>query len=235
MERSIEIRIMAVRERREKYILPMLKQLGMSEDIVFYDEPGKKKIAMRNARKTWLAPTQSEYVCVLQDDIQLCNNFVEILNKCACNFPHSIFSFFQPRLRWEDKDSETPYIKITGCGMYGPAILMPAYMIKDIFYWGDKVYGEDFKHDDTVIGFFAKVHNIPVMSTIPCLIQHLGHNDSILGYNNKNKVSKVFCVDIDLAQFDTKKYKKSKSIPNTVFLPDGGYKTGKLIPITELK
>ena len=225
---------MAVRERREKYILPMLKVLNLSEDIVFYDKPRKKKIAMQNAKRTWLSKTSSTHVCVLQDDLQLCDNFVQIVNKCSEKFPRAIFSFYQPRLRWEDKGKDTPYIRITSCGMYGQAIMMPANMIPLVFYWGDKNYGSDYPHDDTVIGFFASVNEVPVMATIPCLVQHLGHNASALGYNNKNKVSKVFDEKPDLEQFDAETYIRSKSIPNTPIPPIGGYKCGSLLKLKEM-
>lgn len=233
---KVEYRIMAVRERREKYILPMLQQLKMSEDIVFYDIPRDKKNrnAMQNAKRTWLAPTEADFVCVLQDDLELCNNFTEIVSKCAESFPTSIFSFYQPRLKWEDKSPETPYIRIMGSGMYGQAIMIPSKMIPLVFYWGDENFGADYKHDDTVIGFFASTNEIPVMATIPCIVQHLGHSESSLGYNNKNKVSKVYQKDIDTAQFDTNKFIKSKHIPNTVIKPEGGYKCGKLKKLTEL-
>lgn len=233
---SVEFRIMAVRERREKFILPMLDSLGMNESIVFYDHPREKedRNAMQNAKHTWLAPTRATHVCVLQDDLELCNGFVQAVEKCAENFPFSIFSFYQPRLKQQDRSPETPYIRIMGCGMYGQAIMIPAKLIPLVFYWGDRNFGTDYPHDDTVIGFFAKVNEIHVMATIPCLVQHLGHSESVLGYNNKNKVSKVYQKDIDLSAFDTKKFIKSKLIPNTEIPPKGGYLCGSLRKLSEM-
>ena len=233
---SVEFRIMGVKARREKYILPMLKTLNMSEDIVFYDieRDKKNKNAMQNAKRTWLKPTKSDFICVLQDDLELCDNFVEIVNKCAESYPTSIFSFYQPRLKPEDASPETPYVKIVGCGMYGQAIMIPSKLVPSVFYWGDKNFGKDYPHDDTVIGFFAKVNNIPVMATIPCLVQHLGHNDSQLGYNNKNKISRVYKKSIDISKFDTQKFIKSRLIPNTEIPPKGGYLCGSLQKLTEL-
>lgn len=233
---SIEFRIMGVKARREQYILPMLKSLNMSEDIVFYDidRDKKNRNAMQNAKRTWLAPTKADFICVLQDDLELCNGFVEAVNKCAENFPTSIFSFYQPRLKPEDANSETPYVKIIGCGMYGQAIMIPSKLVPLVFYWGDKNFGQDYPHDDTVIGFFAKINNISVMATNPCLVQHLGHSSSQLGYNNKNKISKVYQKYIDLDFFNTNKFVKSKLIPNTEIPPKGGYLCGSLRKLTEL-
>lgn len=225
---------MAVRERREKYILPMLDTLGMDESIVYYDDDRNDKMAMPNARRTWLAPTEATHVCVLQDDLELSNRFPEIVEKCADNFPSSIFSFFQSQLKEEDKGANTPYIQIRGCGMYGQAIMIPRKMIPVMFYWIDENYGVDYRHDDTAIGFFASMNDIPVMSTIPSIVQHLGHNDSTLGYNNKRKVSRVFMKDVDANEFDAKTYIMSRNISNFQVMPKNGFKYGSLKTLKEL-
>ena len=227
---------MAVRERREKYILPMLQELGMEEDIVYYDiaRPKAERNAMQNAKRTWLASSEKTHVCVMQDDLHLCKGFTEIVNECADRFPDAIFSFYQPRLRWEDANNGTPYIEIVGGGMYGQCIMMPTEMVEPCFRWGDINYGKDYPHDDTVIGFFATVNGIKVMATIPSLVQHLGNSDSALGYNNKNKVSKVFLEAPDIVWFKTNSFSKSKRIPNTEIPPKGGYKCGRLLRLTEI-
>lgn len=230
---TVEFRIMGVPQRREKYILPMLEQLKLAEDIVSYDFLLEKN-PMKSAKRAWLKKTTADHICVLQDDILLCDNFKEIVEKCANNFPSSVFSFYNPRLSEDDFSAITPYRKVTGCGMYGPAIMMPAKMVPLVFYWGDKVYGQDFKHDDTVIGFFCSVNGIDVMTTVPAIIQHLGHSESMLGYNNKRKISKVFCKEPDVNFFDTKQFIRTKNIPNTVIVPKEGYKTGKLVPLLEV-
>lgn len=232
---KIEFRIMGVPHRREKYILPMLEKLKMDESIVFYDEKdGKNKNALSNARKAWLADTDAEFVCVLQDDLLLCDQFVDAAYACAKNFPNSIFSFFNTRIKPCDVSKNTPYINVVGCGVYGQAIMIPTYMIKPMFFWIDANYGKDYKHDDIAIGFFASLNDVMVMTTAPCIVQHLAHNDSVLGYNNKNKVSRVFQQSVDVSFFDTRKFIKSKYIPNTPLKPDGGYKHGSLMTLSEL-
>lgn len=230
---SVDFRIMAVKSRREKFVLGMLNSLGMDESIVCYDEPGLPKTAMRNARRTWTKPTTHSHVCVLQDDLELCDNFVEIVNECAKQFPDRVFSFFNARLKPEDKLS-TPYMEVRGSGMYGQAIMIPSSLISPLFFWVDEVYGPEYPHDDTAIGFFCNVHSIPVMTTIPCLVQHLACSDSELGYNNKNKISKVYEKSPDVASFKQNRYGLTKYIPNSNIPPKGGYKTGKLKRLDEV-
>ena len=229
----IEYRIMGVPERREKYILPMLSRLGLPEDIVSYDYK-KTGNAMENAKRTWLKETDADFVCVFQDDLLLAHNIKSIINECAEHFPKAVFSFYNPRIHPEERTNETPYVRVVGYGLYGPALLIPTYMIKPIFYWGDVVYGRDFPHDDTVIGFFCKTHNVDVMTTNPSIVQHLGHNDSMLGYNNKNKVSKVFEENVVVDIFKTSKCVNSKYIPNTEIKPQGGYPCGQLKRLSEI-
>ena len=225
---------MGVKNRREKYILSMLENLGLSEDIVFYDIERENKNAMANAKKAWLAETNKSHICVMQDDIELCVGFKEIVEECSERFPNAIFSFYNSRLTFEDKKEETPYIQIIGSGMYGQCIMMPADLAKLCFYWSDKNFGKDYPHDDTAIGFFAEINKIPVMSTIPCIVQHLGHNDSELGYNNKNKVSKVYMKEPSLEAFKTNIFFKSKRIQNHEIPPKGGYLLGTLKKIEEI-
>lgn len=229
---------MGVRKRREEFIIPMLDSLNMDESIVFYDDKydySKKDInALRCCKKAFLAPTDKTHVCVMQDDLELCDNFKEIVDECAIRFPDAVFSFYQPRLRQEDRSSETPYVRIKGSGMYGQCIMIPAYMTKLVFLWSDMNYGEDYIHSDTVIGFFCEVNNVPVMATNPCIVQHLGHSNSAMGYNNKNKVSKIYEKNIDVDLFKTNKYIVSKSIPNTPIPPKGGYKCGSLRKLKDL-
>lgn len=230
---SVEFRIMGIPSRREKFILPMLKHLGLNEDSVYYDYKMERN-PLKSAKRAWLPESQSTHVCVLQDDIELCDNFVEIVNICAKKFPNSVFSFYNPRVRPEERSTETPYVRVKGCGMYGPAIMMPSFLIPLVFLWGDKNYGKDYKHDDTVIGFFCQVNKISVMTTNPSIIQHLGSTESALGYNNKNKISKVYQKDIKSCFFDTNKFVESKYIPNTKIEPKGGYRFGRLLTMEEL-
>lgn len=231
---SVDFRIMAVKSRREKYVLDILSSIGKDESIVTYDKEGLPKNPMRNAKATWLKDTTCTHVCVLQDDVEPCKYFTEIVNICAEMFPFAVFSFYNPRLTFEDTPKDTPYLKVPGSGMYGPAIMIPKAFIKPMFYWGDCVYGEDFPHDDTVIGFFCEVHKIPVMTTIPGIVQHLGCSDSFMGYNNKKKVSRVYDFETLPDKFKTNKFGVSKYIPNTKIEPKGGYKTGTLKSLSEI-
>ena len=159
---------------------------------------------------------------------------MEIVEICAEMFPEAVFSFYNPRLTFEDGVKGTPYLKVPGSGMYGPAILMPKVYIKPMFFWGDCTYGGDYKHDDIVIGSFCEVHKIPVMSTVPGIIQHLAFGDSFMGYNNKKKVSKVYRKDVNPEDFKTNKFGVSKYIPNSKIEPKGGYKTGVLKRLDEV-
>lgn len=234
---SVDFRIMAVRQRREKYILPMLKSLGMDESIVLYDDEYNKKEkninAYRCCKRAFLLPTTKTHVCVLQDDLELCDNFVEIAEKCAETFPNAVFSFYQSTLTEADKLPDSPYVKINGCGMYGQCIMIPSSIINIMFDWIDCNYGLDYTHSDIPIGAFCLKNNVSVMATNPCILQHLAHNDSAMGYNNKNKVSKVYSPHIDVEQFGSRKYFE-KYVANGDYPPVGGYKFGKLLSIAEM-
>lgn len=129
---KVDVRIMAVRARREKFILPLLESLGLSEDeTVIYDDRGRKGDAMYNAKRAWMSPGDNDatHRIVLQDDVELSSGFLEIAEKCADNFPLAVFSFFNTRIDDCSFSPVTPYVKVRGCGVYGQAIMMPKCMI----------------------------------------------------------------------------------------------------------
>ena len=137
-------------------------------------------------------PEKCTHRLVLQDDVMLCNNFQKIVTKAVEKHPDAVWTLYSSRLKSEHMTKNTPYVRIRGNGIWGQAIIMPREHIVPCFEWVTKKFGADFPHDDTGIGFYTVEHKVPVFSTFPSTIQHLCPNNSVLGYNNKNKVSKVW-------------------------------------------
>jgi hypothetical protein len=218
---AVDIRIMAVPKRRDM-VLAMLAQLGMPETIVSYDDRPQGGGPLYTARKCWLHPLQPgcTHRLVLQDDLELCTGFRVVAHLAAAAFPEAIFSFFNPRLRFTDRKTASPYILIPGGGCYGQAIMIPAPLIKPCFRWVDRALGVGYEGDDTAIGLYSHARDVPMMATIPATVQHLAPMNSALGYNNPRKVSKVW-QGRDLAgeDWNNRNYSMSKAIPNLTGLP----------------
>jgi hypothetical protein len=224
----LSVKIMAT-PKRTKYIPNMLKSLNMDKNIVMFDDRKELGDAMYNAKRCWLAPLEKENVThrlVLQDDLELVNDFMPIITEAIKNFPDVIWSLYNSRIRfddvpsadWKTFDNLIPYVNTNGGGVYGQAIIIPVKYIDDCFKWIDIHLGKDYIHDDRAIGAFAFKNNIPVYTTIPSTVQHLAANDSTLKYNNKKKISKVY-IGKDLSNIDwtTKEFHVSKSFIKNKF------------------
>lgn len=189
-----DIKIMASPKRRA-YVEEMVERLHLDIDKdVFFDDRTDPKGAMYTARKTWLLPFEDESVthrCVLQDDVLTGKDFEHIIQRLVSTYPDEVFSLYCSRTALVDMKKDGNYVEIAGCGVWGQGVIIPRKHIQPLFAWVDSI-NPDYPHDDTAIGEYAKFHGVRVLTTVPNLIQHNCPTASLLGYNNKNKVSKVF-------------------------------------------
>lgn len=183
-----DIRIFGV-EKRIDNIRQTQKILKVPDDHIIIDQ--KREGCLPTARKAWLLPTDKKFVIVLQDDIELCNNFLAYCTKMCTMFPKVIVSLFPlqfihaDELRWYGIPTASPYITTnvtSGCG-----IIMPTEFIEPcIGSWT-----EADTEDDVSINRWAKENGIPVITTLPPLIQHLG-DDSVVRPGNAIRRSPHF-------------------------------------------
>jgi hypothetical protein len=190
---KVDVRIMGVPQRMG-FIRDMLKQLESDQSIVAFDDRPKGGCGMYTARKCWLAPVPEgvTHRLVLQDDLDLCDGFKEIVEQIVGTWPKAFITLFSALVRFEHKKIQSPYVLVPGSSCYGPAIVLPVEQVSECFAWIDKHLGLEYPHDDRAISEFAIMHRIPIITTIPSTVQHLAPTASLLGYNNKRKVSKVW-------------------------------------------
>lgn len=218
---KVDIKIMAVKPRRNM-VLKMCEQMGLKEeDTVIYDDRPNGGGTLYTCRKCWEAPVPDgvTHRLVLQDDVLLCDNFVSIMNKIVNVHPEFIFTLFCPRLRFEHAVAESPYIIIKGWNTWGPGNMMPVKYIKPMFDFVDSELGADFPFDDGIYSWWAKREKVYIASTIPSTVQHLCPTESTLGYNNKNKITKVWAgADLSGVNWDSEDITFSPPMPISVSL-----------------
>ena len=110
---------------------------------------------------------------LIQDDVEPCGNFVDIVEQIMVAHPNTIFSFFP--YYYMDKtvevDLENPFWEVeivSGCCIAVPN----KYIGEMVQYMRRQKYlscGEDL-----VIGWFASDNKIPILTSIPSLVQHVG-------------------------------------------------------------
>jgi hypothetical protein len=123
--------------------------------------------------------------------MDICDNFKEICDEIIKVHPDKIVSFFL----WEGRENNDYLNSLTSPYIYsrfviGMGILMPVKYIDDCFSYIKEKFDDNIA-DDIGIQKWAFDRGIPVISTIPSLVQHLG-DVSLLDSNNPIRRSVYF-------------------------------------------
>ena len=170
--KSIDIKIMAHPSRRDN-VLKILQQLDMDESIVVYDDREHGGDALYTAKKVWSIPMDIEktHRLVLQDDILLCDNFLEIVNTIINTMPNKVISLFNMLPSELVKNKQCCYKKYYT--LSGVAIIMPKIYIQNCWKWIDMHCGNN-TNDDLMIARYCEEHCIDMFTTVPAIVQHIG-------------------------------------------------------------
>ena len=167
----IDIRIMGVPERLS-YIKSLKSILGTPSDKIIIDTEHLGVIP--TAKRAWLLPTDKEYTMVLNDDVLLCDGFLEICERIVVAMPNAIISLFpiqfqsSTSIRTGCKPTVSPYVAADV--LSGVGIIMPTkYARPCIESWVPNA-----KCDDRSIEQWAKKNRIPIITTLPAILQHIG-------------------------------------------------------------
>ena len=221
MSVKCDIKIMAS-PKRYAHVLNACKVLGLDidKDVFFDDRPGGGHAAY-TSEKTWSLPFEDgiTHRCVLQDDVLACRNFRDTLERIIAQKPDAVFTLFCPsgKLKEFYEGAERPLIvEIRRGGMYGPAIVMPRKYVDAVYDWGRIISGgREILHDDVLFGEFALSHSIKIFTTAPTIVQHICPDRSLLGYNDKRKVSKVFEFEVGSLEWEKADGSRFLSLPNS--------------------
>lgn len=146
------------------------------------------------AKKAWYIDSTSDVthrIC-LQDDVDVSDNFIEIVTKIINSKPDAIIALmpYLPDVRINDlvtelKAKNTPYIIPSRTS--GPGVIIPVKYINDVFT--DRsctkprcFYERDDRDEDILFAYWANRNNVSYLSTWPAIILHLG-TDSLLNPN----------------------------------------------------
>lgn len=171
---KISVRIFGV-PSRIKNIRENQTRLHIPDENIFIDE--KHDGCVKTAMRAWSYPTDKEFVLVLQDDVELCDNFVECCNKIVNAHPFKIISLFPIQLMSRNnvwslvKNLKSPYVFTGSEGTSGCGIIMRTEWIPDCLKSWE---GSGLNGDDTNINAWAKKTGTPIITTVPATIQHIG-------------------------------------------------------------
>lgn len=170
---TIDIRIFGVPERMTN-ILSLKSVLGVPDDRVVIDVEHAGCIP--TAKRAWGIGTESDFVLVLQDDVELCDDFLAYCARIASAHPKAIIGFYPgyfPRVNHIRRRPPTPYISVDKIS--APGIMMPSsYVGPCLGSWTDEDAATGRRGDDTNIQEWALTNGVTMLTTIPCIIQHIG-------------------------------------------------------------
>ena len=183
----IDIRIMAHPSRRDN-VMETLSVLSLPEDVVTWDDREVGGDAMYTAQKAWNAsiPDGCTHRLVLQADIEICNGFLAIVNVVAEKHPAQVVSFFH----CENYDDIQRYIRTSR--LWGCAVMIPTHLIKDCWEYIKHIPEKPWctcpelvmPHDTDCIMLWATENGVPIINTVPSLVQHIG-DESLVGFKEK--------------------------------------------------
>lgn len=171
---NIDARIFGVPSRIEN-IRKNQAILRIPEDRIFIDE--RRDGCVKTALRAWTHPTDKEFVLVLADDAELCDDFAKCCERIVHAMPDKIISLFplsfmgrENVLPWAST-LQSPYISLGSEGASGLCIIMRSEWIQDCTRgW----LTSGLNGDDTNINLWAKNTGVDIVTTIPSTIQHIG-------------------------------------------------------------
>ncbi len=179
---TVDFKIIASRKRQE--MAESLRDvLGLTDDDIIYDDRPDGGNPLVPTREAWLKPHETgvTHRVVLNEDVQVCENFKNICDQMAHSHPDCAFSLFTMELDGEIHDDfigrlDTPYVR-HDWALWGCAILMPLAMVDECFNYIAINFDENV-HESYGIFSFLKHKGIPILATIPVTVQHIG-DDSL--------------------------------------------------------
>lgn len=144
------------------------------------------KMAMLNYSKP--------YHLILEDDVKLCQDFIEGVDLMCGLFPdHPISLFNMLNFAALNRRAQQLDIAFLGTnGATGQAQLWPTHVLKEFILWCDAHVPEHVPYEDTRLWLWLKQTNNKIYLTCPNLVEHLCPNDSTLGFKGNKRVSADF-------------------------------------------
>ncbi len=174
--KKVSISIMAIPFRRANVekIVSKIPEIPIS---VIYDT--KSEGCWQTAKKAWRSmPPDATHHLVLQDDIDVCDNFYATVLKVVEANPKAIISLFASRFRAEEMaDAQARGVSwmVRSRGLTAQAILMPRQYVIDFLYFcamniREGVWKPD--QDDIRVRIWQNERKYPTWFTVPELVDH---------------------------------------------------------------
>ena len=219
---------MACYDRKEMVEAEVEKLKGCDVKVFYDDRPQEERKGTYYTQLKCIEDALNgdyTHLVLLQDDILLVNDFDKCIKELIKFKPYDLWTLFCPRIC--EANTEEPYGQIFPANTWGQGNVIEIGMLKEIMKFREEKI-PNYIYDDGLYLMYCIENNLPVYTTRVGLLQHLCPTDSTLGYNNKNKVSKVFLGEdiYDKVNWKSRDYKKF-NLPTTADLEKEYKKYGR--------
>ena len=181
MSYQCDIKIMCV-PKRMLNVARLCGKLGLTilDAVIDHKQEGNP---FNTSRRAFSEPIEEgvTHRCVLQDDVDVCDGFNDMIQELVNRYPDAIWSLYSRKR--ESTDIQEGSIVSTGGRIWGPGVIIPVKYLYSIYEKYDSGY-EGYIHDDGFYCGWAKWKKIPTLTTYPCAVR-LMEDDSLLDHTLK--------------------------------------------------
>lgn len=181
MRLAVRIQTKGTRERWTELLLDLLEQEIYSKHLDVSIRIVSNKNLWQSCKDTFLSTDENDtHILVLQDDVLPCLDIVEtaqIIAELLPNDPVTFFSSSDAVAHALQKGSNWAQIAVW---FMAQCYMLPTALACDMVQWIDEYCRQDIKHDDDRMATYMWYHHKKVFVTVPCLVEHIGWNDTTL-------------------------------------------------------
>lgn len=177
-------------------------QLDLMPDAIVVTDPDREGVwptTVRAYEAILDNAGDATHALVLQDDMLPCRSFVANTHAAIEAVPDRAIQLFSMRKGVQEAAARGDRWVRTVDGVWGGSTVIPIAWVRPFLRWCERLIRRDFKHDDSRLYAYIVLESLGrVWHTCPPLLQHVGASDSLLGQNNRNRVSTAWDRDLPL-------------------------------------
>jgi len=135
------------------------------------------RIAAQNAWEN--AATLGDPVVMLEDDIIICDGFVELANAAIAARPDELISGFVMSKKVAVARAKGFSWGVASSLAWNQMVYIPMSMIEDVVRFSRESVASECKYWDVTMTLYAKLSTRRFFFTVPCLVQHMNSQSTI--------------------------------------------------------
>jgi len=135
--------------------------------------------------------SEADYICVLQDDVLVCKDFLPTLEKLISVNPNKIITLFCQREKANEARSWQRSWLTMKLWFYAQGYIYPREVARDMIEYCER-HTNSKNIDDEKMAIYVWKHDLRVWATMPSLVEHIGWNSTTLrnrDYDSYYKIS----------------------------------------------